>query len=275
MRVCVVLRIVSRLGRNRMASAQWLRPLAACICLLLLLCSTAVPHAVADDTEPAEPASDDAAPVIPSGESWIGAEATANVWSIYSGLTWAPLGAIGEDGWRVRLVGGYGQYRYKATIDGARTKVLGQVSFGDLLAGYHASFGPLTLKMFAGVSYDGHMLTPFDPGNAVADLMIGGTGVIEAWYNLSAADWAALDLSYSTAHSSYSSRLRLGRRLVDDLSVGVEAGAYGNDASNNGRAGGFVRYAWSGGEVSASGGVSGDIAKPSTPYATVVYLSRF
>ena len=208
-------------------------------------------------------------------ETWVGGEATANVWSLYSGLTWAPLGSIREDGLRVRLAGGAGRYNYNAVIDGERTKVLGASSFGDLLVGYHVSNGPLTVKAFAGASFDGHLLTPFDPANPVSNRMIGAKAVLEAWLNIGDADWAALDLSWSSAHDSYFSRLRLGHRLGPSLSIGPEGGAYGNRASNNGRAGGFVRYEWDGGEVSASGGVTGDIAKPATPYATLVYLSRF
>ena len=63
--------------------------------------------------------------------------------------------------------------------------------------------------------------------------------------------------------------------MLDGLSLGLEAGAFGNLASRDGRAGGFIRYEWASGEVSASGGVTGDIARPRTPYATVMYLTRF
>ena len=225
--------------------------------------------------EPDAEAVADAQPSVTATEAWVGAEATASVWSIYSGLTWAPLGSVREDGWRVRLVSGVGQYHYTGQIDGARHRVNGAVAFGDVLAGYHLGLGPLTLKMFVGGSFDGHQLTPSDPRNPVADRMIGVKAVLEAWLNLGTADWASLDLSWSTAHDSYFSRLRLGHRVAPAVSLGIEGGAYGNQASQNGRAGGFVRYEWDSGEVSVSGGVTGDIAKPNTPYATVVYVSRF
>ena len=224
----------------------------------------------------ADPEHETAPPPAPaSSESWFGAEATANVWSIYSGLTWAPLGSVREDGWRVRLASGYGQYRYRTSIDGERQQVHGTAGFADLLVGYHVTTGDLTVKAFAGANFDGHALTPFDPGNPVADRMIGAKAALETWLTLGANDWAALDLSYSVAHASYYSRLRLGHRILPDVSIGLEGGAYGNRASDNARGGGFLRYAWDGGEISASGGVSGDIAKPTTPYATLVYLSRF
>ena len=177
------------------------------------------------------------------------------------------------------MVGETGQYKYTAPIDYVNQRVHGSVTFGDVLAGYHLGLGALTIKAFAGASFDGHVLTPFDPGNPVGDRAIGAKGVLETWLNIDSSNWAALDLSWSTAHDSYFSRLRLGHRLGEllapALSLGLEAGASGNRASDNGRVGGFVRYEWDGGEISGSGGVTGDIARPSTPYATLVYLSRF
>ena len=208
-------------------------------------------------------------------QAWVGGEGTANVWSIYSGLTWAPLGSIDDRGLRVRLSGGSGQYHYTTTITGSRTTVRGSTSFGDVLAGYQTALGPLTIKLFGGGTLDAHVLTPFDPANPIDSRLVGAKGVFEAWLNMAERDWISLDLSWATAHDAYYSRLRLGHRLTPVLSVGVEAGAYGNQASDNGRAGGFMRYEWAAGDVSASGGVSGDIAKPATPYATLAYTSKF
>lgn len=211
----------------------------------------------------------------PQTETWIGGEATRNVWSIYSGLTWAPFGSVREDGLRVRLAGGYGQYRYDTTIDGAASTVHGQGSFTDLMAGYQLKAGDLTLKAFAGASLDAHLLTPNDPGNRVNDIAWGPKAAVETWLDLGRLDWVSLDGSWTSAHQTYWSRLRLGHRVLDAVSVGVEGGLLGNEAAKNARGGGFVRYEWESGEISASGGVTGDIARPSNPYATLVYLSRF
>ena len=172
-------------------------------------------------------------------------------------------------------MGGYGQYRYSTAIDGKHVKVYGTSTFADLLAGYQMGLGALTLKAYAGATFDGHWLDPFDAGNAVNGRAAGAKGVIEAWLNLSAAAWAQLDAAYGTAHSTYFSRLRVGYRVTQGLSLGVEGGAFGNAASDSGRGGGFARYEWMGGEVSVSGGVSGDIEKPRNPYATVTYLTKF
>lgn len=253
-------------GRGRFCvSARW----RVAVALLAWLCLAGrVSEARAEDAAPA-------AVATPSFESWIGAEATPNVWSLYSGVTWAPAGSVREEGWRLRIASGIGAYRYRTFIDGTRYRIYGVTGFGDALGGYHASLGALTVKAFAGVTYDGHALRPDDPANPVDDGKVGGKAVLETWLNLGPADWVSLDLSAASAHQAYYSRLRIGHRLIPQLSVGLEGGAFGNEKTDNGRGGGFIRYEWDRGELSASGGLTGDIAKPTTPYATLVYLSRF
>jgi hypothetical protein len=45
-------------------------------------------------------------------EVWGGADASAHVWLIYSGMTVAPHSDIFSDGLRLRVAGGYGGYTY-------------------------------------------------------------------------------------------------------------------------------------------------------------------
>lgn len=206
------------------------------------------------------------ATVAPSREAWIGAESTANVWSLYSGLTWAPLGSVREDGWRVRMVGGYGQYKFDPTSHGAS-------AFGEIFGGYHWTLGALTLKAFVGATFEGAVSA--DLANPFLDRLVGGKGVIEAWQNLGELDWAAVDLAWSSTHESIHARLRLGHRVTSSLSLGVEAAAFSSTAGETVRGGGLARYEWDAGEVSISGGALRDQIHPATPYATVVYLSRF
>ena len=80
-------------------------------------------------------------------------------------------------------------------------------------------------------------------------------------------------------------RGRLGWRLLPTLSIGIEAGAAGNIECDIARAGGFLRYEWAAGEVSASAGWSNDklldgtpvagLAAASTPYASLAWLTKF
>lgn len=210
-----------------------------------------------------------------AAEAWTGVNATRHAWSSYAGVNWAPLGKLAQEGFRLRVAGGYGEYRYTGTVAGLTQTIYGSAGFADLLAGYQMGWGALTLKAFAGATFDGHLLTPFDEGNAVSGSARGAKATIEGWLNITPLLWAQLDASYATAHRSYNTRLRLGYRLTPAISVGAEGGGLGNAASDNGRGGGFVRYEWRGGEISASGGVSGDIAAPRNAYGTLVYLTRF
>lgn len=223
-------------------------------------------------------------------EMWTGGEGVRRAWSAYSGFTWAPFGTLAETGLRIRATGGYGAYSYDGVVERTRVSIYGTSVFADLLVGYQLRLGRLTLKGFAGASYDAHDLEPFDPANRLAEPATGVKVALEVWYNLTDRAWAQADLSWSSAHGTYGGRARLGFRLhqgfMEDVSVGLEAGAFGNTAGDDGRAGVFVRYAWYGGELSASAGVSSDIPEQrqgrgmslsqwSHPYGTLVYLKRY
>lgn len=175
----------------------------------------------------------------------------------------------------MRLTGGYGEYRYAGNIANTNQRVYGAAAFADLLVGYQMAFGHLTLKAFAGATFDGHALEPFDASNPVNGAATGAKVVLESWLNLAPSLWLQADGAFATAHAGYMTRARLGWRAMRDISIGVEGGAFGNEASQNGRGGAFVRYEWLTGEMSLSGGISGDIAAPQNPYATFVYLTRF
>jgi len=208
-------------------------------------------------------------------EWWSGADAIRHSWSTYSGVNWSPFGKLAEDGVRLRASGGYGEYRYRGWVDGRTETIYGTATFADLLAGYQMGLGALTLKAFAGATFDGHFLSEVDERNPVSATATGAKGVLEGWINLTPSAWAQLDLAYATAHATYNSRLRVGYRVVNTMSLGIEGGQFGNEASDSRRLGGFARYDWLGGELSVSGGVSGDIAEPRNPYATLVYMTKF
>lgn len=229
-------------------------------------------------------------------EVWAGADATENVWLLYSGTTLSPFGDIHDAGLRLRFVGGYGRYAYaglRAVNRGAAPSELrafdGETSFADALVGYLWRFDPLIVKGFVGASGITHSITPHDPDNVVQGLDWGFKGVAELWLNIGETAWSSLDLSYTDAHRTYAARARVAYRILPTLSIGIEAGLNGNAVGNehildsrldgidyqNSRGGGFVRYEWDGGEISASAGVSGDIADPSTPYATINWITQF
>jgi hypothetical protein len=222
-------------------------------------------------------------------EVWSGAQAYGHVWSLYSGAAVAPFGSIRDDGWRVRAVAGYGADRYSGPrAVGAGPPLVftfkGTGSFADLLLGYHQQLGPVTLKAYAGVSLADRQVTPNDPESLIHGTGLGGKIALETWWNLSDQAWTSIDVSWGSLYRSYAGRARLGWRLTPALSLGLEAGAAGNLECDILRAGGFLRYEWTSGELSLSGGASNDklldsggpaVARSSTPFVTLSWLTRF
>jgi Cellulose biosynthesis protein BcsS len=210
---------------------------------------------------------------------WGGADVTSRSWSVYSGVTLAPFGDLGGDGWRVRSVAGYGAYHYDGTRSVAGKlspeTFRGTIAFADVLLGYQKRYGPLTLKVFAGIAAEEYHLNLFDAENVGGGLDLGFKGLLETWLNVTERSWASLDLAWSSAHETYASRVRFGFRLSPALSLGLEGAAAGNAEYDGGRAGALARYTWEGGEIWASAGPSLDGSMTTGAYGTLNVLIRF
>jgi hypothetical protein len=214
-------------------------------------------------------------------ELWSGAQAYRNVWSTYAGLAVAPFGPMDQDGWRLRLAGGYGGDHYSGS---SGTKFEAATSFADALVGYHSQFGPLTVKVFAGLAAADRRIEPDEPAARVRGTHLGGKAAIETWLNLGDQVWTAVDLSWASIHQDYAGRARFGWRFSPGLSAGIEAGAVGNFDSDIVRAATFLRYELTSGEVSLTGGVSSDTLRDGkrgldaasvSPFAMLSWLHRF
>lgn len=246
-----------------------------------------------------------AEPPVLWGEMFAGADVCKNSWITYSGVTVAPYGHIHADGWRLRAGGGYGRYDYEK-LDGpagaAATRTFdADTYFADLMVGYQSQFGPVTAKIFVGAAAIGHRVTPLDDENIVVGDDFGFKAATELWINLGPIAWASLDVAYTTAHETLTSRARLGYRIVPAVSVGLEAGLnvdeQGECRMNKGCAtlnldntepatyydysqiGVFTRYEWQGGEISVSAGAAGAVYSDSGDdvqlYGTVNWNSQF
>jgi hypothetical protein len=227
-------------------------------------------------------------PSLPHFELWTGAQDYTQAWSIYSGASVAPFGSIQEDGMRVRVVGGYGVDNYSGsppTGGPGHITYKGTTSFADALVGYHSQLGPLTLKLFGGLTGGDRLISPADPAARIHGAGLGGKVVAEGWWNLGDQAWTAVDLSWASLYQSYGGRVRLGWRVIPELSAGVEAGAVGNLDCDIVRAGALLRYELASGEISVTGGVSNDrllaggaspnAAASGTPFAMLSWLTRF
>lgn len=233
-------------------------------------------------------------PAEPWMEVWAGADASATSWLVYTGATVAPFGGIYDNGWRVRTVAGYGEYNYsyaREKVDRrGRSKTSEHLSFdgtttySEGLIGYLQRFGPLTAKAFGGVSSISHEIEPFDHGNDVFGPEVGPKAVLELWLNVGNSAWTSVDLSWTSAHDTRAARVRTGYRVVPTVSTGLEAGFDANSqaldwTTGEGSFGAFLRYEWNGGEISASGGISGQVDGnleiPTAPYGTINWIAHY
>ena len=227
---------------------------------LLALGAAALPFgASADDTQPSG---------VGSREVWLGTDAGPHNWLVYSGATYAPWGDIHADGFRLRATTGYGHYDYHWD---SKTKVDVDKTYADVLIGYQARFGELTAKAFVGWA----MLSDLDVPSATvrkAKFTTGFKTALELWLNLGSQGWTSLDVAYADTRETWSVRSRVGYRVLPTVSLGLEdivnhsslTGQVQINRSSdrligNARVGAFARYEWFGGEISASGGLTGDI----------------
>lgn len=213
-------------------------------------------------------------------EVWSGVQATQNSWYAYSGVIYALGGDIFADGWRLRATGGGGNYSYQGRVplqlpDSPDVLFSGNAAAADVAIGYQQRFGPAIAKAFLGAGYQDHQIEPDDVFNSVTGVAYGAIAAVDLWVDLSDDTWASLGASYNTAFSSYSAYASAGYRLLPELSVGIEAGAFGNETLDAGRLGALVKWDTAYGELTAAGGVSGDYEDPSTPYGRVSWLVRF
>ncbi len=226
-------------------------------------------------------------------EVWAGADVTKDVWLLYTGVTLAPWSKdIYTNGWRIRSASGYGEYTFPAcafndpdcdTLDTQthkhRTKFKAQVTYGEVLAGYHHQFGDLTAKAFAGLSIVQQSIRPARKSSLTHGVDYGFKGALELWLNIGTSAWSSLDASYSTAFDTGAARWRLGWRALPTVSIGPELRFDSNVDGRAVRAGLFARYEWMGGEISVAAGAAGrwadDFADDLEPYATLNVLFQF
>ncbi len=275
----------ARRGRVRIA-----RMVASCLGI------TACLHSAAGAGDEIVEVVDDA-PQYGWREMWGGADATKDVWLLYTGVTLAPLSRdIYTNGLRLKMTSGYGQYLLhsgkKNCVEkaGETCRSTSDVAFTytDVLVGYHMQMGPLTAKAFAGGSMNSHDSVSSDLHKELSGRAFGATLALEFWLNVGDDAWSSLDLSYTMAHDTGSLRARTGWRVLPTLSIGPELRFDTNAQASSGRAGLFARYEWFGGEISTAAGFAQSICYPRDsalcadddgqqfePYATINVLTQF
>jgi len=219
-------------------------------------------------------------------ETWMGGDGAGRALSLYGGMTAALGSDIRADGFRVRTTAGYGTYAYtRSYAIGPRRAwqdFRGEMTTADLMLGYQVAMGPWIVKVFAGGSQETHTVVahgggnlPFDARNSVQGNRIGFKGTVETWWNIGNVAFLQTDLSWSQPFDAYGGRVRAGYRLTPALSTGLEAGLHGNANHDAGRLGGFLRFEWTAGELSASGGLAGRHDEIKGLYGSLGLMLRF
>ena len=241
-----------------------------------------------------------------------GGETGGHVWSAYANTTVALSGLIAgvpksirEDGWRLRAGAGYWEYARRQTVwvsdtgnqtQGGyrRVRRLRTGSYADVMLGYQAQFGELTLKAFAGAVFSNEKYLLDEVDEDSPGVLTGGRVALESWYNFGPNAFLQIDAGGTSEPNEFGGRARVGYRLTPQISLGPEAAHWRSDRGTttpifelcrvrceeydrrdeSTRYGAFVRYEWSGGEVSLSGGLA-DNGHDSDFYATLNALLRF
>jgi len=208
-----------------------------------------------------------------------GGDVTGHSWFGYVGGVVAPMSDINESGVLLRGLFGYGEYeygtRFPGAVGGIPTTVDGEITTGEIMGGYQLAGPNTVLKVFAGVQFQDHDLSPNDVRNPVRGGETGAKFQGEIYQNLSESVWASAIGTYSTSFDTYWTRGRLGFEVAPDWSIGPEAGIFGNDRFDQWRVGGFARRQFGSNALTLNAGFADDRNEGDSAYGGATYSLRF
>lgn len=158
----------------------------------------------------------------------------------YGGVVSALNGNIATDGFLVRVLGLYNPYKYSSTAV-AGGNVDGKETAFEAMLGYQKYFPGLTVRLYAGLDYEGHRLSPSNPfdRNEGDHWGVHVRGELDAPYF---AKWYYnLHGSYGSATERYWVRGRAGYNF-SGIIVGPEGLVTGNWVTKEQRVGAFLIF---------------------------------
>jgi hypothetical protein len=173
--------------------------------------------------------------------------------------TVAPFGGLEQNGFRVRLLGVLGGYKYDATAPGVGL-VTGNQAGGSLMLGYEWIVSKTKVGVYGGLDAINNRLDKFDPNNETGGTTFGFRAGLDFYSNPTASTMAAGTFTFTTANSGYYMRLRGGVAVYEQIFLGPETLVIGDSFFNQWRLGvqlsgiqlGPVQFGVSGGYVNDS-----------------------
>jgi hypothetical protein len=191
----------------------------------------------------------------------------------WAGTIGAWNGSLDEDGWRLRVMGGAGRYRYRTGAVAAGVNDA-DVRSGELMLGYRTTFGDLNATVWFGGHVENHSLHLPDPGHSTQGIEAGVKAAIELYHRFASDSFLTASASASTVHDSYQLRLTMGRE-VSTLAFGLEAALLGDARYREPRAGIFVQSTLGRSTIALSAGYLSNSDKGGGAYATLsVHAAR-
>lgn len=203
-----------------------------------------------------------------------GVDATRNSTFVWAGATAVPFGTLVEDGFRVRAMGGFGRYDYKtsAMADGRNT---GTISSGELMAGYHQSFGATVVTSYLGLDVKHYSLQEADPANRETGTHAGIKAAIEL-YTRTAASWFVTAYgNISTVFGNYGLRAAVHHEFTPGFALGVEGALLGDRRYDEQRAGLIATLTLPKSSLTMAGGVATSTDNGTGAYTTISLYAPF
>ena len=186
----------------------------------------------------------------------------------WTGFTAAPLGFLEEDGWRVRVAGGGGRYRYRTgNVAGGINEA--NLLSGEFMTGYRFSVGGGTATFYVGAHIENQNLAAPDPGHETQGTEAGIKIAVEIYRRFTPQFFGLASAAASTVHTSYQARAALAYEISETVAFGLEAAINGDERYDEPRAGILVQTTFGRASWSLSGGYLSNSDKGDALYGTL------
>jgi len=171
----------------------------------------------------------------------------------WAGTAWSPFGAMDAEGFRLRVQGGGGRYRYRTGFvpGGWNTAT---ATDGEVLAGWQFLTGTTAFTFYGGVNVASDMLDHPDPSNPAQGTRFGGKVVGELFIRPAEGWTMTAAAGFSTTFNTATLRATLARRLFGEVDGGTEASYYRDSQSQEAKVGLFLSAPIRGRTFALSGG---------------------